>query len=78
MYGMHVYETVIVSGETESSASIHVVDAEYDTGPVIAQARVRVEPTDSPETLAVRVLQREHSFFTEILQKIVMEEITLP
>jgi phosphoribosylglycinamide formyltransferase-1 len=50
MYGMHVHEAVIASGETESGVSIHIVDAEYDTGPVIAQARVSIEPTDTPET----------------------------
>ena len=78
MYGMHVHEAVIASGETESGVSIHIVDAKYDTGPVIAQARVPVEPLDTPETLAARVLQREHTFFAETLQKIVTEEIILP
>ncbi|NQT14327.1 MAG: phosphoribosylglycinamide formyltransferase [Planctomycetes bacterium] len=37
MYGMHVHEAVVAAGETESGVSIHVVDAEYDTGPVIAR-----------------------------------------
>ena len=78
MYGMHVHEAVIASGETESGVSIHIVDADYDTGPVIAQARVPVEPSDTPEVLAVRVLKREHTFFSEILQKIVTQEIKLP
>ncbi|MCP4644230.1 MAG: phosphoribosylglycinamide formyltransferase, partial [bacterium] len=72
MYGMHVHEAVIAAGETESGVSIHLVDAEYDTGPVIAQARVPVEPGDTPETLAARVLEREHTFFVETLQRIVV------
>lgn len=78
MYGMRVHEAVISDGETESGVSIHVVDAEYDTGPIIAQAHVPVDPTDTAETLAARVLQREHTFFAEILQKIVSGEISLP
>ncbi len=78
MYGMHVHEAVIASGDSESGASIHLVDADYDAGPVIAQARVPVEPTDTPETLAARVLQREHTFFVETLQKIATREILLP
>jgi phosphoribosylglycinamide formyltransferase-1 len=78
MYGMHVHEAVIASGEIESGVSIHLVDAEYDTGPVIAQARVPVEPEDTPEMLATRVLEREHTFFAETLQKIVTREIILP
>ena len=78
MYGIHVHEAVIASGETESGVSVHLVDAEYDTGPVIAQARVPVEPMDTPETLAARVLQREHTFFAETLQEIVTGKIMLP
>lgn len=78
MYGMQVHEAVIASGERESGVSIHIVDAQYDTGPVIAQARVPVEPTDTAQTLAARILQREHTFFAETLQKIVTGEITLP
>jgi phosphoribosylglycinamide formyltransferase 1 len=78
MCGMLVHEAVIASGATESGVSIHIVDGEYDMGPVIAQAWVPVEPTDTPETLAARVLQREHTFFVETLQKIVTREIMLP
>ena len=78
MYGMHVHEAVVAAGKTESGVSIHIVDAEYDTGPVIAQARVPVKPMDTPNTLAARVLQREHTFFAETLQKIVTGAIALP
>jgi phosphoribosylglycinamide formyltransferase 1 len=78
MYGMHVHEAVIAAGEKESGVSIHVVDEEYDTGPVLAQARVPVMPGDTAETLQARVLKREHTLFPETLQRIVAGEITLP
>ena len=78
MYGMHVHEAVISAGEPESGVSIHVVDGNYDTGPIIAQSRVPVEPTDTAEILAARVLQQEHLLFPEALQKIVTGEIKLP
>ena len=78
MYGMNVHEAVISAGETESGVSIHVVDENYDTGPVISQSRVPVEPTDTAETLAARVLQQEHILFPKTLQKIVNGEIILP
>jgi len=78
MYGIHVHEAVIAAGETETGVTIHAVDAEYDTGPIIAQARVPVDPKDTAESLAARVLQREHTFFPEILQRIVTGEIELP
>ncbi len=77
MYGINVHKAVIASGETESGVTIHIVDAEYDTGPIIGQKRVSVEPTDTPETLAARVLKCEHIFFSEILQKISIGEIAL-
>ena len=78
MYGMNVHEAVIAAGETESGVSIHVVDGNYDTGPVIARARVPVDPEDTPETLAAKVLKQEHLLFPETLQKIVTGEIKLP
>ena len=77
MYGMHVHNAVIASGETESGVTIHVVDDEYDTGPIVAQSCVPVEIDDSAETLAARILQREHTFFPETLQKLATGEIVL-
>ena len=58
--------------------SIHVVEDGYDTGPVVAQARVPVKTTDTPETLAKRVLKKEHVFFAETLQKISTGKLCLP
>ena len=78
MYGKNVHEAVIEAGEAESGVSIHIVDNNYDTGPVIARARVPVEPMDTGETLAARVLEQEHLLFPETLQKIVTGEINLP
>jgi len=69
MYGMRVHQAVIDAGETESGATVHVVDADYDTGPVIAQERVPVRSDDTPETLAARVLQAEH----RLLPRVVIE-----
>ena len=78
MYGMHVHEAVIASGAVESGVSIHVVDAEYDTGPLGAQSRVMVKETDTPKRLAVRILKREQTFFPKVLQQIATGEIELP
>jgi len=78
MYGMAIHEAVIASGDEESGVSIHLVDDDYDTGRIIAQSRVPVELTDTPQTLAQRVFKREHSFFPEVLQKIATGAIDLP
>lgn len=60
MYGARVHRAVLEAGETTSGASVHLVDEEYDRGPVVAQRTVPVEPGDTPETLAARVLEVEH------------------
>jgi phosphoribosylglycinamide formyltransferase-1 len=69
---------VLAAAEKETGVSIHLVDEEYDRGPVIAQTRVPVMPEDTPETLAARVLVQEHVLFSAVLQKIARGEITIP
>ena len=77
MYGIHVHESVLASSDTETGVSIHLVDAEYDQGPVIAQCRVSVLNGDTPATLQARVLAREHEFLVETLNMIVAGSIRL-
>ena len=60
-YGHHVHEAVLAGGETESGATVHVVDEGVDTGKIILQRTVPVEPGDTPDTLAARVLKVEHT-----------------
>jgi phosphoribosylglycinamide formyltransferase 1 len=76
-YGIHVHESVLASSDTETGVSIHLVDAEYDQGPVIAQCRVSVLNNDTPATLQARVLAREHEFLVETLNMIVIGSIRL-
>jgi phosphoribosylglycinamide formyltransferase-1 len=77
MYGRHVHEAVIAAGEKESGATIHLVDGEYDHGPVIAQARVPVEADDTADTLAARVQIKEQELFTQTLRRIFSREVDL-
>ena len=63
MYGSRVHDAVIRSGARFSGPTVHFVDEEYDTGPILAQAVVPVLPTDSVEALAARVLREEHSLY---------------
>ncbi len=77
MYGIHVHESVIAARETESGVTIHLVTDEYDRGPIIAQVRVPVEPGDTPEVLAARVLIEEHKLYPATLERIVTGEINL-
>ena len=78
MYGKHVHAAVLAAGETETGVTIHIVDAQYDTGPILAQTKVPVEKGDTIESLAARVLVVEHRFYVETLCKILSGEIVLP
>ena len=77
-YGRAVHEAVLASGDTETGATVHLVDGLYDHGPILAQARVPVLAGDTPETLAARVLEQEHRLFPETLRRIAAGEIELP
>ncbi len=73
MYGKRVHAAVIAAGETESGATVHQVNDEFDRGAIIAQERVAVVPGDTPETLAARVLEAEHSLYPRTVQSLALE-----
>jgi phosphoribosylglycinamide formyltransferase-1 len=77
MYGRRVHEAVLAAGVAESGVAIHLVDEEYDRGPVIARRAVAVEPGDTAEALEARVKALEPAFFVETLQKIAAGKIAL-
>ena len=78
MYGERVHAAVLAAGEAVSGVTIHLVTEEYDQGPVVAQTTVPVEPGDTVETLAARVLRREHEFYVDTLARISRGELRLP
>lgn len=77
MYGMNVHTAVIEAKETETGVTIHRVNAEYDSGEIVAQTKVPMMQDDTPEILAARVLEREHTFLVEVISKIIDGEIAL-
>lgn len=77
MYGMRVHEAVVAAQESESGPSLHLVDAEYDTGRVLAQAKVPVLASDTAETLAARVQERERRLVVDVIGQIARGELRL-
>jgi len=77
MYGHHVHEAVLAAGEKESGATVHIADAEYDEGKILAQNKVPVMAGDTADSLAARVLEVEHHLYAETLQRIATGEIEL-
>ena len=78
MFGLRVHEAVLRAGDRETGVTVHLADQEYDHGPILAQCRIPVLANDTPERLANRVLEREHQFFVEVLQRIAAGGISLP
>lgn len=66
-FGRRVHEAVLAAGETETGATIHFVESDYDSGPVLAQVRVAVEPDDSVEALEHRVKTAEQALLIRSL-----------
>lgn len=70
MYGSHVHEAVVAAGEKETGITIHWVDAHYDEGDIIFQARCAVDPSDTPTTVADKIHVLEHQHFAPTIEKI--------
>lgn len=77
MYGINVHTAVIEAQEKETGVTIHRVNAEYDSGEIVAQTTVPVLEGDTPEILAARVLEREHKFLVEVIADIANGKIVL-
>lgn len=77
MYGHHVHEAVIASGTKYSGATVHLVTPETDVGPIIRQGMVTISDTDTPESLAEKVLKIEHQIFPEAIKLVLEEQIVI-
>jgi folate-dependent phosphoribosylglycinamide formyltransferase PurN len=67
MYGKRVHQAVLDSGATLSGATVHIVTAEYDRGPIVAQWPVPVRPDDTVDSLQQRVLVVEHALLPAVV-----------
>ena len=67
-YGKKIHESVLRSNASESGATVHFVDTQYDHGPIIFQERIAVEADDTPEVLAQKILAIEHRIYPEVIK----------
>jgi len=70
MYGDNVYKAVLEAGDKETGVSIHIVNEEYDKGPVIAKTKLSIHNEDTIDSLRERVKKREREFLVETVNKI--------
>jgi len=68
MYGLKVHEAVLNYGVKVTGCTVHFVDKNVDSGPIIIQKCVEVDENDTPETLQKRVLQLEHKAYPEAVK----------
>ncbi|MFT5560673.1 MAG: phosphoribosylglycinamide formyltransferase-1, partial [Litorivivens sp.] len=61
------HEAVLDNGETETGLTVHFVDGEYDTGPILSQRSVKVLANDTVSELSSRVLAEEHDLLVQTL-----------
>jgi phosphoribosylglycinamide formyltransferase-1 len=77
MYGMNVHKAVFENKELISGATIHLVDEEYDRGKLLNQMSVEINPNDSPEVIAEKVLKIEHILYYSTIRQIELGNIIL-
>jgi phosphoribosylglycinamide formyltransferase 1 len=68
--GLDTHARAIAAGVGEHGCTVHFVEPELDSGPIIAQARLAIAPGDTAQTLAERVLALEHKLYPEALARV--------
>lgn len=68
--GLHTHQRAIEAGCKFAGATVHLVTAELDHGPILEQAVVPVLPDDTPDTLAARVLTQEHQIYPRAVARL--------
>lgn len=72
MYGDKVHEAVVAAHEKESGITIHKIDANYDEGTTVFQAKIRVEPLDNAEKVAQKVHALEYKFYPKVIENLIL------
>lgn len=75
--GLHTHRRALEAGDAEHGASVHYVTAELDGGPVIAQARIAIQPGDDEHQLAQRLLAYEHQLLPAVLTLMAEQRLDL-
>lgn len=74
MYGRRVHEAVVAAGEQFSGITIHLVNAEYDKGKILFQAKCPVLPTDTAEDVEAKIHLLEQEHFPAVIEKFISKQ----
>ncbi|WP_202213496.1 phosphoribosylglycinamide formyltransferase [Methylacidimicrobium sp. AP8] len=69
--GKDAWKQALAAGVAEAGCTVHWVEAEVDSGPILGQARVPVLPGDTPESLHARIQEAEHRLYPEVIQQVI-------
>ncbi len=72
-YGLNVHRAVVENKEKISGCTVHFVDEIYDNGSVIEQVKVPVDESDTPESLAKKILQKEHELLPDTIKNLLTQ-----
>lgn len=72
-YGIKVHQAVLENKESETGCTVHLVNEEYDQGPILAQKKVPVNENDTPQILARRVLEKEHELLPMVVAQLIKD-----
>lgn len=75
--GLNTHQRAIDAGDCAAGVSVHLVTAELDGGPVIGQRQVPIEPDDSAQALASRVLVAEHQLYPAVIRAVLSGDLVL-
>ncbi|OOY25294.1 phosphoribosylglycinamide formyltransferase [Thioclava sediminum] len=67
--GLHTHKRAIEAGDAVAGCTVHEVTPVLDDGPILGQARVPIEPGDTPDDLSARVLVQEHRLYPAVLRR---------
>lgn len=73
--GLHAIRQALAAGVTETGCTVHFVDEGVDTGPIILQERVAIQPGDTEGALAMRIHAAEHRLYPRAVQLFAQERL---
>ena len=76
-FGMNVHRAVIKNREQITGVTIHFINEKYDKGPIIMQQHIKVNDSDTPETLSSRVLKIEHKIYPKAVRAFCLNKINI-
>ena len=76
MYGERIHAAVLAAGEKETGVTIHIVNQDYDSGRIVAQERLLIQPGETAAALSQRLKSLEHELYPRVLNDLIVGRLT--